>query len=220
MKTTKYIAIRETYGTDNRMHRRYEEYQTAGIAVAWFKGSDLGVGRTVSIYEVECDGDELPCAKKEIPEHGTLIFRKKNAIVLYDKLAEEAKAEEETAAEATAAPVNEKRESFKVFVPHEMKLEDFDDPELIAENGGSYEVKRHLLKGIDTHTKLFMGRNVVADIYPDESFVDIYDYDSSGVFVERIRTTKRMKPSNVAKTVWRHVHSYLNKSKHQRRNAS
>lgn len=65
-----------------------------------------------------------------------------------------------------------------------------------------------------------MGRNVVADIYPDESFVDIYDYDSSGVFVKRIRTTKRMKPSNVAKTVWRHVHSYLNKSKHQRRNAS
>lgn len=110
MKTTKYIAIRETYGTDNRMHRRYEEYQTAGIAVAWFKGSDLGVGRTVSIYEVECDGDELPCAKKEIPEHGTLIFRKKNAKVLYEKPAEEANEEEApdeaTAEESSVVPVD------------------------------------------------------------------------------------------------------------------
>lgn len=92
---TKYIAIREAAGMNARTYRRYEEYETAGMAVAWFKGQDLGACRTVSIYEVVCDGDELPCAKKEIPEHGTLIFRKKNATVLYDKLAEEAKAEEE-----------------------------------------------------------------------------------------------------------------------------
>lgn len=87
MKTTKYIAIRETVGANGRTYRRYEEYETAGMAVAWFKGQDLGACRTVSIYEVVCDGGELPCAKKEIPEHGTLIFRKKNATVLYDKLA-------------------------------------------------------------------------------------------------------------------------------------
>lgn len=108
---TKYIAIRETAGMNARTYRRYEEYESEGLAIAWFAGSDLGTCRTVSIYAVEFeDGEDLstmqPCAKKNIPNVGTLVYKKRHDKVIYDRREEEAE-ESAVAEEAPAEPEHE-----------------------------------------------------------------------------------------------------------------
>ena len=112
--TTKYIAIRETAGMNDRTYRRYEEYESEGLAIAWFAGGDLGACRTVSIYAVEFDkGENLrtlkPSEKRNIPNVGTLVYRKRNDKVLFDIREQESKAPAEPEhEEAKAEPVMSK----------------------------------------------------------------------------------------------------------------
>lgn len=118
--TTKYIAIRETAGMNARTYRRYKEYESEGLAIAWFAGSDLGTSRTVSIYAVEFeDGEDLstmqPCAKKNIPNVGTLVYKKRHDKVIYDRREEEA--EESAVAEEAPAEPTEVAEPIKAGEP-------------------------------------------------------------------------------------------------------
>ena len=111
---TKYIAIRETAGMNARTYRRYEEYEDEELAIAWFAGSDLGACRTVSIYAVKFDkGENLrtlkPSEKRNIPNVGTLVYRKRNDKVLFDIREQESKAPAEPEhEEAKAEPVMSK----------------------------------------------------------------------------------------------------------------
>ena len=118
--TTKYIAIRETAGMNARTYRRYEEFESEGLAIAWCAGSDLGASRTVSIYAVEFeDGEDLstmqPCAKKNIPNVGTLVYKKRHDKVIYDRREEEA--EESAVAEEAPAEPTEVAEPIKAGEP-------------------------------------------------------------------------------------------------------
>ena len=189
---TKYVVVRDTIGKNGRHYRRYEEYESEGLAIAWFAGSDLGASRTVSIYAVEFeDGEDLstmqPCAKKNIPNVGTLVYKKRHDKVIYDRRKEATAEPEHEASVEPIALAFDNKDDAPVVKPSKWMVGTAED-----EDGNLNYVVYRLLDGDAPDEEgnrelrgIFDSIKAARAYAADRNYIDKYNYIAEDNFVDK-----------------------------------